>query len=117
MCVSVNSILTPPAGCPSDGTAGSCDGSVKLWKLGDHYRTIELLFEVPVAGFVNGLAFAGDASRLVVACGQEHRLGRWWRCKEATNGVLVVRLERSEGGAVLKAAPKPAKVAKAAKRA
>lgn len=86
---------------------------MKLWKLGDHYRTIDLLFEVPVAGFVNGLAFASDASRLVVACGQEHRLGRWWRVKEATNGVLVVRLQRSEGSGV---APKVAKAPKAAKK-
>lgn len=69
---------------------------MRLWKLGDNYRTIELLLEVPVAGFVNGLAFSADATRLVVACGQEHRLGRWWRCKEAQNGVLVVALVRDE---------------------
>lgn len=72
---------------------------MRLWKLGDNYRTIELLLEVPCVGFVNGLAFAADATRLVVACGQEHRLGRWWRCKEAQNGVLVVALVRDESAA------------------
>lgn len=76
--------------------SGACDGSVKLWKLGDHYRTIELLFEVPVAGFVNGLAFTSDAKRLVVAVGQEHRLGRWWRIKEAVNSIVVVPLNRNK---------------------
>lgn len=82
------------AGCPPSSSVGSCDGSVRLWKLGDNYRTLTLLFEVPVVGFVNGLAFSGDATRLVVACGQEHRLGRWWRVKEATNGVMVIPLVR-----------------------
>lgn len=75
--------------------SGACDGSVKLWKLGDHYRTIELLFEVPVCGFVNGLAFTGDSKRLIVAVGQEHRLGRWWRIKEAVNSILIVPLDRN----------------------
>lgn len=85
-----------PPSPPSSTSAGSCDGAVKLWKLSDNYRTLTLLLEVPVAGFVNGLAFTSDASKLIVACGQEHRLGRWWRVKEATNGVLVVPLQRSD---------------------
>lgn len=74
---------------------GSCDGSIKLWKLGDHYRTLTLLMEVPCVGFVNALSFTSDASCLVVASGQEHRLGRWWRIKEAKNSVTVVTLARS----------------------
>lgn len=49
---------------------------------------------MPVVGFVNGLAFTGDARRLIVAVGQEHRLGRWWRIKEAVNSILVVPLHR-----------------------
>lgn len=85
-------ILMATAASPSQSSEGSCDGTVKLWKLGDHYRTMTLLYEVPVVGFVNGLVFTSDASRLIVACGQEHRLGRWWRVKEATNGVLIVTL-------------------------
>ena len=30
---------------------------------------------------------------LAVASGQEHKLGRWWRMKEAKNQVVVVQLE------------------------
>lgn len=75
--------------------AGSCDGSIKLWKLGDHYRTITLIFDVQINGFVNSLAFTNDGNRLIAAIGQEHRLGRWWRCKEATNCILIVPLHRN----------------------
>lgn len=51
-----------------------------------------VLFEVPVRGFVNSLAFSSDGSKLIAAIGQEHRLGRWWRIKEAKNSVLVIPL-------------------------
>lgn len=74
---------------------GACDGSIKLWKLGDHYRTITLLFEIPVCGFVNSLTFTNDGQHLMVAVGQEHRLGRWWRIKNAVNSILVVPFERN----------------------
>lgn len=75
--------------------AGSCDGLIKLWKLGDHYRTITLLFDIPVKGFVNSLAFTSNGGeKLIAAVGQEHRLGRWWRIKEAANRILVISLNK-----------------------
>lgn len=74
---------------------GACDGSVKLWKLGDRYRTITLIFEIPVLGFVNGITFTNDAKKMYVAVGQEHRLGRWWRIKEGVNSILVVPFDRN----------------------
>lgn len=73
---------------------GSCDGLIKLWKLGDHYRAITLLFEIPVKGFVNNLAFTSNGDKLIAAVGQEHRLGRWWRMKEAANRILVISLNK-----------------------
>lgn len=73
---------------------GSCDGMIKLWKLGDHYRTITLLMEIPVKGFVNSLAFTNNGEKLIAAVGQEHRLGRWWRMKEAANRILVISLNK-----------------------
>lgn len=73
---------------------GSCDGSIKLWKLGDHYRTITLLFEVPVIGFVNSLSFTSNGDKLIAAVGQEHRLGRWWRNKKALNRIFVIPLNK-----------------------
>lgn len=72
--------------------AGSCDGMIRVWKLGDNYRALILLFEVPVRGFVNSLAFTNDGTKLIAAVGQEHRLGRWWRIKEAKNSVVVIPL-------------------------
>lgn len=71
---------------------GSCDGVIRLWKLGENYREISLLFEVPVKGFVNSLQFTSDGTKLIAAIGQEHRLGRWWRIKEAKNSVIVIPL-------------------------
>lgn len=72
--------------------SGSCDGFVRIWKSSDNYRELSLLFEVPVTGFVNSLAFTNDGGQLIAAVGQEHRLGRWWRIKEAKNHVLVIPL-------------------------
>lgn len=78
----------------SASVAGSCDGMIKLWKLGDHYRTITLLFEVPIKGFVNSLAFTSNGDKLIAGVGQEHRLGRWWRMKEGANRILVISLNK-----------------------
>lgn len=71
---------------------GSCDGMIRVWKLGDNYRNLVLLFEVPVRGFVNSLSFTNDGTKLIAAVGQEHRLGRWWRIKEAKNSIVVIPL-------------------------
>lgn len=72
--------------------SGSCDGVIRIWKITDNYRDIVLLFEIPVNGFVNSLAFTSDGSKLIAAIGQEHRLGRWWRIKEAKNSILIIPL-------------------------
>lgn len=77
--------------------SGSCDGTIRIWKTSDTYRELQLLFEVAVPGFVNSLAFTNDGSKLIAAVGQEHRLGRWWRIKEATNCVLVIPLVKKNG--------------------
>lgn len=47
------------------------------------------------AGFVNSLAFSSDGSTLYAGVGQEHRLGRWWRLKNAKNAVYVIPLQKS----------------------
>lgn len=51
---------------------------------------MNLIQSISIAGFINGLAFNADGSKLFVATGQEHRLGRWWRLKEAKNQVVVL---------------------------
>ena len=48
-----------------------------------------LLFQT---GFVNALKFSQDGRYLIAGIGQEHRLGRWWRLKEAKNSICVIPL-------------------------
>ncbi|XP_017263609.1 U3 small nucleolar RNA-interacting protein 2 isoform X1 [Kryptolebias marmoratus] len=72
----------------------SHNSQVKVWKCGQNYRGLELLFTVPVSGFVNSLKFSSSGQFLVVGVGQEHRLGRWWRLKEAKNGIYIIPLKR-----------------------
>ena len=33
-----------------------------------------------------------DGAHIVAAVGQEHRLGRWWRMKEARNSIAIIPL-------------------------
>ncbi|XP_072308549.1 U3 small nucleolar RNA-interacting protein 2 isoform X1 [Eucyclogobius newberryi] len=76
--------------------ACSCSHSseVQIWKCGPYYRGMERLFTVPVPGFVNSLKFSSSGQFLVAGVGQEHRLGRWWRLKEAKNGIYIIPLKR-----------------------
>lgn len=82
--------------------SGSRDGCIRLWKLADNYKGLTPLFTIPMPGFVNSLKFSTDGSTLAVGVGQEHRLGRWWRIKEAKNAVHIIPLPRM-------AAPPPQK--------
>ncbi|KAH8285469.1 hypothetical protein KR054_009694 [Drosophila jambulina] len=72
---------------------GSCDGCVRLWQTNPNARKLQQIQSIPIAGFINGLAFNADGTQLFVAVGQEHRLGRWWRHKEAKNQVVVVDIK------------------------
>ncbi|KAE8298467.1 U3 small nucleolar RNA-interacting protein 2 RRP9-like protein [Larimichthys crocea] len=79
----------------ASGASGcSHNSQVQLWKCGQNYRSLEPLFSVPVSGFVNSLKFSSSGQFLVAGVGQEHRLGRWWRIKEARNGIYIIPLKR-----------------------
>ncbi|XP_056590941.1 U3 small nucleolar RNA-interacting protein 2 [Triplophysa dalaica] len=73
---------------------GSHNSSVQLWMCGEGFRGLDPLFSVPVTGFVNSLKFSSSGKFLVAGVGQEHRLGRWWRIKEAKNGLYIIPLKR-----------------------
>ncbi|XP_013919340.1 PREDICTED: U3 small nucleolar RNA-interacting protein 2 [Thamnophis sirtalis] len=74
---------------------GSHSAGVKLWKCGEGFRKLELLFQIPLVGFVNSLKFANSGNFLVAGVGQEHRLGRWWRIKEAKNSICIIPLKKT----------------------
>uniref|UniRef100_A0A8B9H4D9 U3 small nucleolar RNA-interacting protein 2 n=1 Tax=Astyanax mexicanus TaxID=7994 RepID=A0A8B9H4D9_ASTMX len=74
--------------------SGSQNSAVQLWKCGQGYRSLEPLFSIPLTGFVNSLKFSSSGKFLVAGVGQEHRLGRWWRIKEAKNGLYIIPLKR-----------------------
>ena len=79
--------------------SGSWDGQVRLWRCAAGFSSLAPLMTLPAAGFVNSLLFSAAGDRLVVGCGQEHRLGRWWRLKQASNQVLVFPLTAAAAGA------------------
>ncbi|XP_068107672.1 U3 small nucleolar RNA-interacting protein 2 [Hyperolius riggenbachi] len=76
--------------------SGSHDGFVRLWQCGEGFRGLHPLFSIPLVGFVNSIQFSSTADFLVVGGGQEHRLGRWWRLKEAKNGLHIIPLKRKQ---------------------
>jgi len=86
----ISALASPPL---SDlAISGSCDGNIRFWHCDDGARTIEQVMQVPVLGFVNGLAVAPTGRFVAAAVGQEHRLGRWFRQKEARNSLVIVPL-------------------------
>jgi len=45
-------------------------------------------------GFVNSLQFSSKGDFLIAGVGQEHRMGRWWRLKQARNSVCFIPLPK-----------------------
>ena len=82
--------------CSDFIATGSCDGIIRLWKIDPKSKVIEEKGQIEVQGFVNDLAFTEDGKYLLAAVGQEHRLGRWWRLKEAKNTILCVPIEYND---------------------
>ncbi|XP_023219169.1 U3 small nucleolar RNA-interacting protein 2-like [Centruroides sculpturatus] len=72
--------------------SGSQDGKLRLWKWED--KVLTPLHEIPLVGFINDIKFMPSGDYLVAGIGQEHRLGRWWRLKNAKNVVVVIKLKR-----------------------
>lgn len=70
--------------------SGSNDGKVRFWNCADNYRNFTEFLSIPVKGFINSMVFSPDNNYLVLGVGQEHKLGRWSKVKEAKNSVVVV---------------------------
>jgi len=75
---------------------GSRDGWVRIWKVGEGFKTLTQVQQIKMTGFVNSLSISADGQYLVAGLGQEHRLGRWWVDKAAKNKVAVIKLQKKE---------------------
>jgi len=75
---------------------GSRDGWVRVWKVGEGFRSITEVHKVAVAGFVNSLEISACGLWIVAGVGQEHKLGRWWRDKGAKNKVVIIKVPDKE---------------------
>ena len=45
---------------------------------------------------MNSLKFSSNGEYLIAGVGQEHRLGRWWKIKDAKNSVCIIPLIHNE---------------------
>jgi ribosomal RNA-processing protein 9 len=75
--------------------SGSCDGKLRFWHADENERAITQLMEVPLPGFVNGLAVAPSGKFVAAAVGQEHRLGRWFNVPEGRNSLCLIALPQA----------------------
>ncbi|CAN1227915.1 U3 snoRNP-associated protein-like EMB2271 [Linum grandiflorum] len=78
------------------GASGAGSGLVRLWSLDSSPKVIKPLFDLPLVGFVNSMAFAKSGKFLVAGVGKEPRLGRWGSIPDAQNGVAIHRFQLSE---------------------
>ncbi|CAI0545516.1 unnamed protein product [Linum tenue] len=78
--------------------SGAGNGSVRLWAIDSSPKgkAIRPLFDLPLVGFVNSMAFAKSGKFLVAGVGKEPRLGRWGKISDAQNGVAIQRFKLSE---------------------
>lgn len=97
-CLSAHSWVGSVAVCRNSDLAssGAGNGAIRLWEIQRDCKGLRPLFELPLVGFVNSLAFAKSGKFLVAAVGQEPRLGRWGRVSAARNGVALHSLQLSD---------------------
>ncbi|KAI0983851.1 hypothetical protein GJ496_008248, partial [Pomphorhynchus laevis] len=72
--------------------SGSHDGFARIWKCSSNFQKLELINEFCVTGFINCIYISPDYHHLYLACGKEHRLGRWWFDKSYSNCVFSFAL-------------------------
>ncbi|PIC49384.1 hypothetical protein B9Z55_008011 [Caenorhabditis nigoni] len=77
--------------------SGSNEGELKLWKIGENFRSITPFFSYSIPGFINSIAFSSNGKSLVVGAGKEHKDGRWWVDREARNQVVILPIRYTDG--------------------
>ncbi|XP_023344987.1 U3 small nucleolar RNA-interacting protein 2 [Eurytemora carolleeae] len=72
---------------------GSRDGFIRIWSIGEGFKTIIPVGTIQCPGFVNSLDVGEGGGRIVAGVGQEHRLGRWWRDSSVKNRIYLYTLK------------------------
>lgn len=75
--------------------SGAGDGIVRLWAIENSSKSLKVVHDIPLTGFVNSLTFAQSGRFLIAGVGQEPRLGRWGRIQAARNGVALYPIDIS----------------------
>ncbi|KAD7116453.1 hypothetical protein E3N88_03721 [Mikania micrantha] len=73
--------------------SGAGNGAIRLWAIENDAKGVQPLFELPLVGYVNSLAFAKSGKFLVAGVGKEPRLGRWGSLPAACHGVAICPLQ------------------------
>eukprot|EP01038_Epipyxis_sp_PR26KG_P009286 gene9286-12513_t len=73
--------------------SGSSDGFVRVWSADVEKKQLKSLINIPVEGFVNGLAITSEL--VIAATGTEHSLGRWWNLRGNKNKLVVIRFNKN----------------------
>lgn len=55
-------------------------------------RGMDELNQIPLHGYINGIAVGPKARFCIAACGQEPALGRWHRVPKAKNRLAIVQM-------------------------
>ncbi|CAK5044849.1 unnamed protein product [Meloidogyne enterolobii] len=74
--------------------SGSSDGFLRLWRVGQDWKSLDQIAQFNVPGFINDIRFSYNGCYIVCAVGQEHKRGRWWTLKEAKNRIMVIYLQK-----------------------
>ena len=74
----------------------SQDGWLRIWQVGEGFRSLTELSKIAVLGFINNLRISECRGWVLAGLGQEHRLGRWWRDKTAKNKLEVMNIPHVE---------------------
>jgi len=72
---------------------GSREGSLKIWSVGEGFKSINHLANIKLPGFINSLSIGKSGRMIVAGVGQEHRLGRWWREQGVKNRILIFDIQ------------------------
>ncbi|GBG90633.1 hypothetical protein CBR_g50978 [Chara braunii] len=72
--------------------SGAGDGVVRVWGHDAEKQQLWTVGMLPSVGFVNSLAFAKSGRFLLAGMGQEPRLGRWGKNKQARNHVVMYKI-------------------------